>query len=107
MTARSKSPARSRSETSSTRAAVSPTPAAIGTSTASERTRPGTTAKKITNVIGRANSDPRLWLISAMSTSTTAPPASRPRTQIDSSRRPASRTAGQKAISHVAAAAFG
>ena len=67
-----------RSPTCSTAGAAAAIPAATGTSTANVRVRPGSSANTSTSITGVAYSEPRLWLSSATSASSTAPPASTP-----------------------------
>ena len=81
-------------------------PAATGTSTANVRVRPGSSANTSTSITGVAYSEPRLWLSSATSASSTAPPASSPRTPQGRRSLRASSSAGQNAISHCAALAL-
>jgi hypothetical protein len=81
-------------------------PNATGTSRANVRVRPGSSANTSTSITGVAYSEPRLWLSSATSASSTAPPASNPRSAHGKRGPRASSSAGQNAISHCAAFAF-
>ena len=96
-----------RSPTRKTSGAVAPIPSATGTAVANVRRRCGTSAKTKTIITGVAYSEPLLRLNSATSASTTAPPASNPRKAHGRRVPRASSKAGQKAISHCAAVAFG
>ncbi len=82
-------------------------PHATGTRIANVRTRPGSRAKTSTSITGVAYREPRLWLSSATSASSTAPPASSPRRAHGSRRSLAINSAGHIAISHCAALALG
>ena len=95
------------SPTRSTAGAAAAIPMATGTNRANVRVRWGSSANTSTSITGVAYSEPRLWLSSATSASSTAPPARAPRTPQGSERLRAIRSAGQNAINHWAAFAFG
>ena len=70
------------------------------------RTRRGVATRKITATTGRANSQPRLWPISASPPSRTAEKIRTPRRSGAAWRRDPSTTHGQKADDQSAASAF-
>ncbi len=85
---------------------VTPIAIAGASSVRNIRTRPGTTAKSTARTTAVATSEPRLSLSSDVPASTTTAPAAGPRSHGGTSRQAASASAGQSAMSQIAALAF-